>query len=954
MVFICDESLWEMRISDRLARRRTARFSVLNTPLIDTARGFLACAAAGRHPAQVCTVGADQDVRQITWMPEPCVLLGWAEDGRLVFTSSAGQAFRHISSGWLIDLATGATERLASPPLAHFCAGGQGRRVIGSPGVDPRGWRGYAGGARGEIWLDDGGGRFTRVSPGDLNVRGPLLVEDRIFFVGDAGGASNLWSCALDGTELRQHTFHRQLAVHSAATDGRRIVYCVGGDLYLLDPGAAEARLDVRLQDPLPGRPRAAPFAVSPSDVDGSNAPSTVAYTAFGQLFESTVESRRSAPVALPGVCSHARYLPDGALLTVLRNPGGDLLVRAGTDRKEPRALSLSGSLGRVVQLAVARSGTVVVLSNERHQVLAVDLGTGQTTVIDTSLHRRVEHVDVSPDGDVCTYALPTGSYRSVVRVARSDGAGLVAETEPPLADLAPRFSPDGQFVYFLSILEGDGHHEDLVTALHRLELDRDMTALIPTPAGWFADLAVLEGNIVLGARPVRPVTRQEAAEPFTPLSGAAGSMRVWGVLADRLWHSGGSGVVVSIGRSVRLTVFNANGRMRTRRLDMPSGPDIDPVRLRTATFDEAWRLARDHIVAGDPDTDHWNEVHACYSELAARARGTRDIHAVINEMLGNLRVSHAIVRSPGGKPAAGFGLLGVGVRFDQSAQAWRVERVPSVDPRSAQPPGLAGPGLGVAAGGLILEVAGQRLGEHRHPSSALAGKAGRRVKGVLETESGQRTVEFIALRDERALYYGEWTLQRRRLVAALSGGTVGYLHLADVSERTRAAAEWWLRCHDEVAGLVIDLRYNEGGTLAAEICELLCRSPVAYLRSRWSLPRALPAGAGRRRMVVVANRFTSSGGELLAEMLRAQKRTPIVGEPTLGAGTGHGITRTLPDGSELLLPELEVVEGVDSARIENRGVVPDVLVGWCQEPQGDPALAEAVKLASPGVTTSS
>jgi len=326
----------------------------------------------------------------------------------------------------------------------------------------------------------------------------------------------------------------------------------------------------------------------------------------------------------------------------------------------------------------------------------------------------------------------------------------------------------------------------------------------------------------------------------------------------------------------------------------------------------------------------------------------------VINEMLGNLRVSHAIVRSPGGKPAAGFGLLGVGVRFDQSAQAWRVERVPSVDPRSAQPPGLAGPGLGVAAGGLILEVAGQRLGEHRHPSSALAGKAGRRVKGVLETESGQRTVEFIALRDERALYYGEWTLQRRRLVAALSGGTVGYLHLADVSERTRAAAEWWLRCHDEVAGLVIDLRYNEGGTLAAEICELLCRSPVAYLRSRWSLPRALPAGAGRRRMVVVANRFTSSGGELLAEMLRAQKRTPIVGEPTLGAGTGHGITRTLPDGSELLLPELEVVEGVDSARIENRGVVPDVLVGWCQEPQGDPALAEAVKLASPGVTTSS
>jgi C-terminal processing protease CtpA/Prc len=128
----------------------------------------------------------------------------------------------------------------------------------------------------------------------------------------------------------------------------------------------------------------------------------------------------------------------------------------------------------------------------------------------------------------------------------------------------------------------------------------------------------------------------------------------------------------------------------------------------------------------------------------------------------------------------------------------------------------------------------------------------------------------------------------------------------------------------------VVDLRFNEGGAQGGEIAELLARRRFARMRTRWSDPYDLPPATRARARVVRVNRSTTSGGELLATALRLLAGCVILGEPTFGAGIGHTVPRSLPDGSHLLLPELQLTAPRVFTEIENRGVAPDILVPGC------------------------
>jgi len=132
-----------------------------------------------------------------------------------------------------------------------------------------------------------------------------------------------------------------------------------------------------------------------------------------------------------------------------------------------------------------------------------------------------------------------------------------------------------------------------------------------------------------------------------------------------------------------------------------------------------------------------------------------------------------------------------------------------------------------------------------------------------------------------------------------------------------------------DVQGVVLDLRDNGGGALqqANALCGLFINSgPTVQLRN--SDRKAQIQGKPRSSVyydgpvVLLINRLSASGTEILAGALQDYQRALIVGDSSFGAGT---IQQLLP----LSYGELKLTEGeafrISGQSIERRGVIPDI-----------------------------
>ena len=91
----------------------------------------------------------------------------------------------------------------------HLAFGPGNARVIGRNTADPARWKRYRGGTAGHLWIDaTGEGRFRRMHELAGNITSPMWLGERIYFLSDAEGVGNVYSCRPDGGDLRRHTDH--------------------------------------------------------------------------------------------------------------------------------------------------------------------------------------------------------------------------------------------------------------------------------------------------------------------------------------------------------------------------------------------------------------------------------------------------------------------------------------------------------------------------------------------------------------------------------------------------------------------------------------------------------------------------------------------------------------------------------------------------------------------------
>ncbi|HIG41739.1 MAG: S41 family peptidase [bacterium] len=321
----------------------------------------------------------------------------------------------------------------------------------------------YRGGAKGELWRYRLGSNKEAVKLTTNHVgsaRRPMVYKKTLYFISDASGNDNIWSMDLDGSDVKQVTTAEDWSVRSANLDGGRIVFQLGADLHLLDLASGESRLlEIDLTSDFSGlRERwiNKPLKYTTSTrLAGDH--EKVVITARGKVAIAGIDKSRLVEVSTrndsrtrKAVLSH-----DGRWVFGFSDASGEMEIwRFAADGSTQREqLTVDGSTFR----------RNLVLSPDGNWIVHDDYN-GDLWLLDT---RKLENRKIVSDGagfqpygrvawsaDSQLLAVPR-SYKSdkrsrVLLYSVKEGKYQVV-TSDKYNSYSPVFSPDGDWLYFLS-----------------------------------------------------------------------------------------------------------------------------------------------------------------------------------------------------------------------------------------------------------------------------------------------------------------------------------------------------------------------------------------------------------------------------------------------------------------------------------------------------------------------
>ncbi len=470
IVFVSEDDLWLVSSEGGRAERLTAGVGEASHPRFSPDGKTLAFVGREEGPSEVYTMPASGGAaRRLTYQSGNCRVVGWSPDGSEIwYASNAGQIAGRFDVIYAVAL-TGGLPRQVPVGMANAISHGpHGGIVIGRNTSEFSHWKRYRGGTAGHLWCDaTASGNFQRLLHLNGNLANPCWVGERIYFLSDHDSIGNLYSCTPMGEDIRQHTDHHDFYARHLSSDGQRLVYHMGADLYLFDPASDSAHpLEVILPSIrtqlnrkfVPAGSYLDTYALHPQGY-------SVALTTRGKAFSM---GNWEGPVLQHGEVDGVRYrflewLNDGIRMVAVNDaPGREALVIFNPDdASEPKVLS-EIEFGRVTHLAVSPTDDRVVITNHRNELILVDLEEETARVLDRSTASRIHGISWSPDGRWLAYGFALSSRKTAIKLCEVESGETHQVTEPVLQDFGPAFDPEGKYLYFLGARVFNPVHDNL------------------------------------------------------------------------------------------------------------------------------------------------------------------------------------------------------------------------------------------------------------------------------------------------------------------------------------------------------------------------------------------------------------------------------------------------------------------------------------------------------------
>lgn len=306
--------------------------------------------------------------------------------------------------------------------------------------------------------------------------------------------------------------------------------------------------------------------------------------------------------------------------------------------------------------------------------------------------------------------------------------------------------------------------------------------------------------------------------------------------------------------------------------------------------------------------------------------------------------------------PSSRGGLLGADFAIDSGR--YKITRIydnENWNPELHAP--LAEPGLDVAVGDYIVAINGEELRAPDNIYRLLDGTANLQtvlsINRVPQME-GAHQITVVPTANEQGLRTRAWVEENRRKVEKLSGGKLAYVYLPNTGQPGYTSFNRYYFAQQDKQGVIVDERFNGGGSAADYIIDVLQRDFDGYFNNVAGdrYPFTSPAAGIWGPKVMIINEMAGSGGDLMPWMFHHRKIGELVGKRTWGGLVHTADTPLFVDGGSMIAPRGGFFTREGKWAVENEGIPPDVDVeNWPKDviaghdPQLERAVQEALRM---------
>jgi tricorn protease len=213
---------------------------------------------------------------------------------------------------------------------------------------------------------------------------------------------------------------------------------------------------------------------------------------------------------------------------------------------------------------------------------------------------------------------------------------------------------------------------------------------------------------------------------------------------------------------------------------------------------------------------------------------------------------------------------------------------------------------------------------------------------------SGSRVVKVVPIANEYALRNRDWVEGNLKKVTEATNGQVAYVYVPNTSSAGHEYFKRYFFPQADRKAIIVDERFNGGGSLADYYIDILQRPLQAYWNMRYGVDLKSPSASIQGPKVMIIDETAGSGGDMLPWMFRKFKVGTLVGKRTWGGLVGILGFPEFIDGGSVTAPNVAIWTK-DGYVVENTGVAPDIEVEqWPADVINgkDPQLEKAIEVA--------